>query len=106
MMNGSNEPSGQWPRDKTGREIRVGDTLKIFHFVGARKKRHYMYKYVRGAGHGRLVVDHLSPSDGCMFIAMRGQLLRDTEIVQGLGGVYDGQDFFDRPKVIKRGEKS
>jgi hypothetical protein len=30
--------------DKTGREILPGDVLKVFHFVGARGKRHYMHK--------------------------------------------------------------
>ena len=31
-------------KDEKGREIRPGDVLKIFHFVGARRKRHYMYE--------------------------------------------------------------
>jgi hypothetical protein len=32
--------------DTTGREIRAGDVLRVFHFVGRRKKRHYMVKQV------------------------------------------------------------
>ena len=31
-------------KDEKGREIRPGDVLKIFHFVGARRKRHYRYE--------------------------------------------------------------
>lgn len=30
--------------DKHGIPIMPGDVLKVFHFVGARNKRHYMYK--------------------------------------------------------------
>lgn len=31
-------------RDAKGREIEAGDVLKVFHFTGARRKRHFMYK--------------------------------------------------------------
>ena len=31
-------------RDKAGRHIHPGDVLKVFHFVGARRRRHYMYE--------------------------------------------------------------
>jgi hypothetical protein len=30
--------------DKAGIPIEPGDVLKVFHFIGARGKRHYMYK--------------------------------------------------------------
>lgn len=33
--------------DKHGREIKEFAVLKVFHFIGQRKKRHYMYKWVR-----------------------------------------------------------
>ena len=32
------------PKDKNGREIEHGDVLKVFHFIGPRRKRFYMYK--------------------------------------------------------------
>lgn len=32
--------------DKCGREIEVGDLLKMFHFTGQRQKKYYMYKLV------------------------------------------------------------
>jgi hypothetical protein len=31
-------------QDQTGTTIKPGDILKVFHFIGARRKRHYMYK--------------------------------------------------------------
>ncbi len=33
--------------DKHGVLIQEFDQLKVFHFVGARRKKHYMYKWVR-----------------------------------------------------------
>lgn len=33
-------------RDIAGNEIREGDILKVYHFTGARNKKHYMYKQV------------------------------------------------------------
>jgi len=32
--------------DKKGHEIEEGDVIKVFHFIGARKKKHYMYKVI------------------------------------------------------------
>lgn len=32
--------------DKTGRPLELFDIVKVFHFTGARKKKHYMYKQV------------------------------------------------------------
>ncbi len=32
--------------DKNGRPLLIGDVLKVFHFIGARRKKHYMYKQV------------------------------------------------------------
>lgn len=34
--------------DKRGIPIERGDVLKVFHFTGARRKRHYMYKQCLG----------------------------------------------------------
>ena len=33
--------------DKYGTEIKEFALIKVFHFIGQRKKRHYMYKWVR-----------------------------------------------------------
>ncbi len=32
--------------DEKGREIHPKDLIKVFHFTGARRKKHYMYKQV------------------------------------------------------------
>lgn len=90
-------------RDMHGREIAVGDVLKVFHFTGARRKRHFMFKQVVGE---RLLgglngspkvpyfdVSHLNLSNDENYTIGKyeGRLI-DYEIVQGL-------DFFeDRPK--------
>ncbi len=76
----------------------VGDTLKVFHFVGARRKKHFMYKYVFAVNDGRLRVKHLNVQDDICTIARDGRKLEDYEIVQGFG--MDGTPFEDRPKVI------
>lgn len=88
--------------DKNGRPIKVGDVLKVFHFIGARRKRHYMYKHVVGTrpskdGGEFLVISHLNlkPLDGRdagYWIFQEGHTDRDIEIVQG---AYD--DFEERP---------
>ena len=90
--------------DKNGREIKVGDTLKIFHFVGARRKKYYMYKYVHsvvllsGGKSAYLKVKHLSPEDKHYHIALNGKKHQDIEIVQGYGD--DGDSYENRPKVV------
>lgn len=33
--------------DKNGVQIKEFAVLKVFHFIGARRKKHYMYKWVR-----------------------------------------------------------
>jgi hypothetical protein len=33
--------------DQNGTEIHEFDLLKVFHFIGSRRKKHYMYKWVR-----------------------------------------------------------
>lgn len=83
-------------RDEKGREIRVGDVLKVFHFVGARRKRHYMYKQAlryqeNDAGNAYLLVSHLNEpfltefkiGENCFLEAADGRTLKGWEIVQG-----------------------
>jgi len=91
--------------DKTGREIMVGDVLKVYHFTGARwRKRYFMYKQVTGTkvlGKSRtlyLIVSHLNMKqpeerDGGYYIAQDGRTHQDIEIVQGVDWHHD------RPKV-------
>lgn len=91
--------------DKTGREIVRGDIVKVFHFVGARGKRHYMYKQCLGVGtypngtepyvffsHLNFI-DQIGKNDG-PYHEHIGTQLRAYEIVQSVG-----PDFLDRPKL-------
>lgn len=88
--------------DKNGREILIGDVLKVFHFIGSRRKRHYMYKHVVGmdrlgkSNRPHLRINHLNLSDNTNYEPMDGRHLTDYEIVQGYG--EDGKPFDDRPK--------
>lgn len=90
-----------YPRDKTGRQIMPGDTVKVFHFTGARRKRHYMHKYVLRVEANRLCFSHLNgnPAKYGYSMPMSGQICEDYEIVQGFAGVEPGQDFSDRPTL-------
>ncbi len=86
--------------DKRGREIMQGDILKVFHYVGARNKRHYMYKQVVGE---RLLgqrqaaywfVSHLEQrEDSGYHLAKDGAHYRDYEIVQSIDARLE-----DRPR--------
>ena len=86
-------------RDKTGREIMLGDILKVFHFVGARNKRHYMYKQaidltpLGKSGNLYWRFSHLDMSDNSYVERDDARTLRDYEIVQSAGA-----DFEERPR--------
>lgn len=46
-------------KDKNGNEIKEFDVLKVFHFIGKRRKKHYMYKWVKkDPEYGYLVAHH------------------------------------------------
>ena len=91
-------------RDKHGREIQVGDLLKVYHFTGRRRKRYFMYKQVVGTkwlgGYGNkpkrqyFSVSHLSLGrDRNYYIGLDQGVLSDYEIIQGL------DDIEERPKA-------
>jgi len=77
--------------DKNRLPIAVGDILKVFHFIGARRKRHYMYKQVIGVrtfvtGCPYLVISHLNLAmDEPYHERIDGRVMMDCEIVQGMG---------------------
>jgi len=87
--------------DETGRQICVGDVLKIYHFTARlRREKRYMYKYVSEritAGNGEFFkIMHLNENGDYYFEAINGRKLNGTEIVQGYGGVFRGQCYKDR----------
>jgi IS1 family transposase len=79
-----------------GYPIMVGDVLKMYHFTGARRKKHYMYKWVIEKN-GRLFGHHLGNRGDADAFMLHQEQLKDTEIVQGFG--HFGEIFSDRPKV-------
>lgn len=90
-------------RDKSGRHIHPGDVLKVFHFVGARSKRHYMYQQALRYSKGRLLISHLNRVDdgeawevGKNYYSVGGdEHLHDYEIVQSADA-----EFEKRPKQV------
>lgn len=92
----------EWPKDKNGRTIQIGDVLKVFHFVDARKKRNYMYKYVLGveqhADNDYLRISHLilDIDEVYLVLAEDGLILQDYEIVQGY---FCDESFEKRPRL-------
>ena len=91
-------------RDKHGRAMKEGDVLKVFHFIGARRKRYFMYKQIvgtrlRGGLNGApkvhyFDVSHLNMDGGNdnYTIGTAEGVLSDYEILQGL------DDIESRPK--------
>ena len=82
--------------DKNGREILPFDTLKIYHFTGIRRKKHFMYKFVSGFDGRFLKVEHLDSKRETYHLLMDDKKNQDIEIVQGYG--HDGKSFEDRVK--------
>lgn len=96
--------SASFVLDCNGREILPGDTLKVFHFIGARRKRHHMFKYVLSvyrhpnwtADSDALRISHLNPQGESYLLLRKGQQEQNYEIVQGYGP--DGHPFDTRKK--------
>ena len=79
--------------DKNRRQIAVGEILKVFHFTGMRRKRHFMYKQVIGEielganGAPYIEVSHLNlGADEGYDLALDGRVLPDYEIIQCVSG--------------------
>ena len=49
--------------DQNGKEIRHLDVIKVLHFIGARRKKHYMYKWVKFDKDRGLCFHHLDESN-------------------------------------------
>ncbi len=81
--------------DKTGREIMVGDVLKVYHFTEpSRRKKHFMYKQATSKGAFRdgtpiLRISHLDLSDDHYTIVCDDTRLSDHEIVQSIDCAFE-----------------
>lgn len=104
-------------RDKTGREIKAGDLLKVTHFTAYNRRTVYMYKLVVRVDHARNVTpngDRLYAVD-VIDIARRGTLERafmcmlecvgECEIIDSDTSVSD-ECFWERKRVKRKGEVS
>lgn len=90
--------------DKNMIPVQVGDVLKVFHFTGARRKKHYMYKHVvglnkLGGGNGGKIplvdyfqVSHLGAGDESYHIGMNEGVMLDYEVVQGENPHFEDRD--------------
>jgi hypothetical protein len=85
--------------DKNGREIMPGDTLKIFHFIGARRKKYFMYKYVESLSYSLFTIAHLNLGGEKYRMFCDGKQHDDIEIVQGYGA---NNIFFDERERVTR----
>lgn len=85
--------------DKRGIPIERGDIVKVFHFTGARRKRHYMYKQCLGVSryptgkHDYVFFSHLNfaeigDGDG-PYHEYLGEVLPEYEIVQSIKGDHE-----------------
>lgn len=85
--------------DKRGIPIERGDIVKVFHFVGARRKRHFMYKQCLGLDRFRtgkrdyVFFSHLNFCEmgdrNGPYHQEPGALLADYEIVQSIRCDHD-----------------
>lgn len=72
--------------DKYGIKIQPFDLLKVYHFTGARRKKHYMYKQVIGNASfsdDYFLISSLSECGHTYTIRKDEGILPDVEILQG-----------------------
>ena len=97
--------------DKRGIPIERGDVVKVFHFVGSRRKQHFMYHQCLGTreigaaptpylafSHLNFIEDHLK-RDGPYLERPDGRILKDYEIVQSIDCKHD-----ERPRSPGAGQ--
>ena len=80
--------------DKHRREIMRGDVLKVFHFIGPRRKRYFMYKQAMGhrsfgGDHLYMVFDHLNLDAEHYHECCDGRVLEHYEIVQSIDSKFE-----------------
>lgn len=89
--------------DKRGIPIERGDIVKVFHFTGARRKRHFMYKQCLGfkligkdANVPYMKFGHLTLDDSEYYLERPdGRVMPNYEIIQSIDCKHD-----ERPRSI------
>lgn len=73
--------------DENGHEIHPYSVLKVFHFIGARRKRHYMYKWVKDGPELKALHLDDDKGGGYWLFGQTGPDMRikGTEVVQCSG---------------------
>jgi len=97
--------------DKRGIPIERGDVVKVFHFVGSRRKRNFMYHQCLGIreigavgtpylafSHLNFIENHLE-RDGPYLERPDDRILKDYEIVQSIDCKHE-----DRPRLHGAGQ--
>jgi hypothetical protein len=88
--------------DKHGREIMRGDILKVDHFIGARRKRYYMYKQCLGiTPRGRMEFSSLDFGAHTYTEAL-GCQRDDYEIVQSIVFYHETRPRIGRATLDKK----
>ena len=91
-------------RDKNGRTIEPGDMLKVFHFVGRNRKRHYLYQQALRYERDRLLISHMNRLDdnerweiGKKYysVGVHEKMLNGYEIIQSVDA-----KFGERQKIL------
>lgn len=102
--------------DKHGIPIERGDIVKVFHFVGARNKRHYMYKQCLGiatypSGSKDLLFfshlnfnDAIGGRDGPYHERPDGRVMAGYEVVQSIACDHATRIRFRALQSIKTSE--
>ena len=86
--------------DKTGREMQIGDVLKVFQFTGARRKKHYVYKQLLGytkfgvplTTYGRFGHLNLVDDEDQYLVLADGRHMPEYEIVQSVDCDFENRE--------------
>lgn len=68
-------------KDRVGNEIHEGAILKVFHFVGSRKRKHFMYKQVGETAKGLTKIYHLPITDEGNYYLIKEEPMDDYVVV-------------------------
>ena len=78
--------------DKKGKEIKMYSLLKMYHFTSGRRKKHYMYKWVKIKefdGKRFYIANHLDGTESWFSLHSiadpETRVIKNCEVIQGAG---------------------